>query len=614
MTDRVSNKLTDEKSITLPREGQDQPYESVSLIFDRLSDAILAVDEHYFFTYVNKAASHQLQKSKEELIGHYFWGVFPEARDTRIYDAFTQAMEEQKPTELEFEYYSPLKTWFNIRVYPSESGLTVIFRDFTYRQQALLAVKQSYRTLFDEHPDAVCSFDLDGYYLAVNKSYEEMFNLKESDIIGQHYQTKLDKKHFDRVEQLFKAAHEGRRFSLEFNLTKEGEKPFIVQWTILPITVQSKIIGTYCIFKNITDHQFNIQELKRINHMNKLILESVQDGILGIDKDYNVVMWNEAAERITGFKVEELNPDVFNQLISNLYADGLGDVNSVRSLNEQLLKEDGIRTTDVPLYRKDGTPYIAEYSVTPMVSDEGVVGSVFTFRDITEKKKSEEMLHQSEKLSAVGQLAAGIAHEIRNPLTSLKGFLQLIEVNGNQKKEYFDIMKSEFGRIEQILTELLILSKPQTQEREICDIDELLVHISTLLETQAIIKNIEIVKNFKATGLKVTCAQHQIKQVFVNLLKNAIEAMDNGGTIRLSLEKVNHTAIIKVIDEGCGIPQEKLNRIGEPFYSTKETGTGLGLMVTFKIIEEHGGTIQVDSQEGVGTTFIITFPITGKGE
>ncbi|RNA68486.1 PAS domain-containing sensor histidine kinase [Alteribacter keqinensis] len=609
MTERSANNIH-KKLLTLPREGDNRTYDSDALILDRLSDAIVALDHHFTVTYVNQAASRQLHTKKEDMLGQNIWGIFPDAINTRVYDAYHKAMEERVPAEVEYEYFSPLKTWFNLRVYPSEEGVTAIFRDVTRRQIAMLAVEQSYRTLFHEHPDAVCSIDLDGYYLSVNQAFEKLFGLKEKKLAGREFVSLLPDEQARKAEELFTLAKEGKPVTQDFDLTEIKGEPFFVQCTALPIIVETEIIGAYGILKDITSQRLNTLELKRMNHMNQLILESVEDGILGIDKDFDVVMWNEAAEEMTGFGRDELKPNFIIQLLSTLYEGEMEELTQSFKRGSGLAKKEVIRKSNITLYRKDGTPYLAEFTVTPMVSDEEVVGSVFTFRDITEKRKSEEMLHQSEKLSAVGQLAAGIAHEIRNPLTSLKGFLQLIEIYGNEKKEYFDIMKSEFGRIEQILTELLILSKPQTLTKETCEMSEMLSHISTLLETQAIIKNIGIEKEFTASDVYITCAQHQIKQVFVNLIKNAIESMESGGVITVRLEKSGNQAVVKVIDQGCGIPKEKLARIGEPFYSTKDTGTGLGLMVTFKIIEEHGGTVTIDSRVGEGTTFTIAFPIT----
>lgn len=230
-------------------------------------------------------------------------------------------------------------------------------------------------------------------------------------------------------------------------------------------------------------------------------------------------------------------------------------------------------------------------------------------RDITEQKKTQELLQNSEKLTLVGQLAAGIAHEIRNPLTALKGFLQLIQTEGMEKKEYFSIMSSELARIELIVSELLVLAKPQSTYFQHRDLYTLIKHVVTLLDTEAIMKKVQILTDFEADIPLISCDENQLKQAFINFLKNGIEAMPQGGDIHIKVRRDYDRVLIHFADQGCGIPEEKIPRLGEPFYTTKEAGTGLGLMVSNKIIQNHLGSVHLTSKLGVGTTVTVTLPI-----
>ncbi|MFC5651369.1 ATP-binding protein [Paenibacillus solisilvae] len=232
----------------------------------------------------------------------------------------------------------------------------------------------------------------------------------------------------------------------------------------------------------------------------------------------------------------------------------------------------------------------------------------FIIRDISERKKNEELLINSEKLYVAGQLAAGIAHEIRNPLTSLKGFLQLIASGRNSSKNYYDIMKSELIRIESIVSELLMLSKPQIYELVHKDIRQIVNDTVILLEAQAILNNIEIDSIISEEPLWVFGVENQLKQLFINVLKNAIDAMQGGGRINVRCIREGDLAVVRIEDYGPGIPEEQLSKIGQPFYTTKEKGTGLGLMVSYKIVDNHQGRIKVHSSIGVSTTFEICLP------
>ncbi|WP_445593991.1 PAS domain-containing protein [Bacillus velezensis] len=230
-------------------------------------------------------------------------------------------------------------------------------------------------------------------------------------------------------------------------------------------------------------------------------------------------------------------------------------------------------------------------------------------RDISERKQTEELMLKSEKLSIAGQLAAGIAHEIRNPLTAIKGFLQLMKPTMEGNEHYFDIVFSELSRIELILSELLMLAKPQQNAvKERVNLKKIISEVTALLETQANLKGIFIKTDYEHDSMYINGDQNQLKQVFINLIKNAVESMPDGGTVHIIMTEDEYSVNVTVKDEGDGIPENVLKRIGEPFLTTKEKGTGLGLMVTFNLIKNHQGAIQVDSKPDRGTAFHITFP------
>ncbi|MGE6630781.1 CheR family methyltransferase [Bacillus sp. NPDC077027] len=230
--------------------------------------------------------------------------------------------------------------------------------------------------------------------------------------------------------------------------------------------------------------------------------------------------------------------------------------------------------------------------------------------DITNQKQSEKMLMKSEMLSAVGQLAAGIAHEIRNPLTSLKGFLQLMIQSKKYQKDYADVMMSEFNRLEAIINEFLVLSRSKSVKFEPVNVNHLIDEVIMVVESQAVLKGISIQKHLSPSLPNIQGVPNELKQVFLNVLKNGIEAMDGiTGVMKVTSMHQNGRIVLTFQDQGKGIPEEALSKLGEPFYTTKEKGTGLGLMVTNKIIESHGGTIQFESTTFEGTTVQITFPM-----
>lgn len=252
-----------------------------------------------------------------------------------------------------------------------------------------------------------------------------------------------------------------------------------------------------------------------------------------------------------------------------------------------------------------------QISLIPVEDSAGNVHQVMLIsEDITNQKRSEKMLMKSEMLSAVGQLAAGIAHEIRNPLTSLKGFLQLMIQSKKYQKDYAEVMMSEFIRLEAIINEFLVLAKTKSNTFDPVQVNSIVEDVCMVLESQAVLNNVRIEKQLSGDLPEILAVSNELKQVFINILKNAIEAMEDAEgfiTIRSYFEK--DSVFITFEDQGKGISKEVLEKLGEPFYTTKEKGTGLGLMVTFKIIENHGGSIHFESEEGKGTIVKLKLPI-----
>lgn len=230
---------------------------------------------------------------------------------------------------------------------------------------------------------------------------------------------------------------------------------------------------------------------------------------------------------------------------------------------------------------------------------------------IAEERKAEENLRQAEKLAACGQLAAGTAHEIRNPLTVIKGYAQILnqKLAGNENQEYIIMMLEEIKRIEEIVQDFLLLAKPP-QHLEDIDFNDLLPKFWQLVKVDC--QTVQV-KFHLADGLPCIRGDvQQLKQVLLNLVNNALQAMKNKGELIFSTFFDGFQVGVKITDSGMGISPENIEKIGHPFFTTKESGTGLGLMVSYRIIQQHGGFVRVESKLGEGTTFILFFPVGSK--
>jgi PAS domain S-box-containing protein len=322
--------------------------------------------------------------------------------------------------------------------------------------------------------------------------------------------------------------------------------------------------------------------------------------VLEFDLNGNLIQGNPLVEKICGYSIEEL------KLI------GAASIVVPECMDKKMVHTKKVVNGDpqeyeISIFHKNGNKIDINVKMIPVFVDNQLVGIFEIIKDLTESKKIEEYLRRADKVSVIGQLAAGIAHEIRNPLTTIKGFIQLAK--SNLGEDYTNILLSEIDRINLIVSEFMILSKPHDLQFKQKDLKDIIINVINFLVPQTNLRNIQFTINDYPLPVMVNCEENQLKQVFINLFKNAIESMPQGGQIHVNMNKMSNEKVSVIIkDEGCGIPQHEVERLGEPFFTTKEEGTGLGFMICNKIIDNHGGSIMVESDLNKGTSVHIIIP------
>ncbi|KRF21559.1 PAS domain-containing sensor histidine kinase [Paenibacillus sp. Soil787] len=473
-------------------------------------------------------------------------------------------------------------------------------------KKALTESDERYRILVEHSPEPLVVHSK-GTIVYINPAGAEIFGAASpEELIGYPIMNLVHPDFIDIVKERIRLIEEEKMPSapIQQKFLRIDRQVIDVEARAVPIIYLGKP-AVQLICKDITERKRAQRLLEEREQSYKSLVENNPDAILELDLNGRILHLNQATERITGYQKEELLHQTFCRLMVG------EDYLKAKSLVEASTKGES-NNIEVAITNKRGYSVELNLKTVPIIINDKIDGVYGIARDITERKRTDELLIKSEKLSVVGQLAAGVAHEIRNPLTSLRGFVQLLQTKTDNYNEYFQIMLTELDRINYIVSEFLVIAKPQAVSFEMKDLRKILHDVISLLDTQAILSDVQIHTTFDPDIPLINCEENQLKQVVINILKNAIEAMTEGGIIEIIMKIDDNKIVIRFIDQGCGIPEERIGMLGEPFYTTKEKGTGLGLMVSQKIIEAHHGSLNIMSQIGIGTTVDLILPLNPK--
>ncbi|MCS0652052.1 PAS domain-containing sensor histidine kinase [Cytobacillus firmus] len=573
-------------------------------LFSHSKDGILIFDSEETIVDVNPSFAESIKMDKQQLIGRSLCEIVPENKHFKL-EKQKELLKKNNSVRGILPVYSGTSIIeFDFATSTlNESGLFMcILRDVTSKRRLERKVKKNeelYADLFIEALDGIIFWCSNGEIIDANEAACRIFECTHDELIKRQVKDfvyEKSERYRNIVKEMFIKG--SIRDELVF-LMPNG------QFKSLEFTVKLNSVEGYhmTIFRNVSERHAMEKSLRESEQKFRMVFEGALEGILLWNDQFQIVDINQSGQRMLQMSKEDLVGISLHSILNdcNITDDELKE--QIRSIHS-----DGQSDGNLSITLKSGRKKFFEFSNKLNIFSNI---SMTTFKDITEKLEMEEQLRKSDTLNVIGELAAGIAHEIRNPMTALKGFIQLLE--GSVKEDhtmYFNVITTELSRIDSIINEFLILAKPQAVKFVEKDISQIMKETVDLLSAQAVLHNVQFRTYYEQNLPRVFCESNQMKKVFINIIKNAIEVMPKGGYITVSIQKESEQRVhISIGDEGTGIPAHKIKKLGEPFYTTKERGTGLGLMVTYKIIEEHKGTIEVESKLGEGTVFHIYLPI-----
>ncbi len=388
----------------------------------------------------------------------------------------------------------------------------------------------------------------------------------------------------------------------QFNKRLQRQKLEII---ILSIVLLLVGLGGWLSILTLEGLKGSQSRLRRVEAFRDMLISSMPVGLIATDNRGKIILYNRSSQEFTG--------------ITEKQAMGSDAVvfQNIPEISEAFRSSGGSEVSgylrEVHVQNEAGASHTLQLNRLSIVDREKrPLGTLLLMQDLSQVKKLEEELRRNERLAALGKMAAGVAHELRNPLSSIKGLALVLRSRfneANQDRETADILVQEVERLNRSISELLDYARPQSLQKKAVDIRELLHKAVSLIRIDAEAAGVNLTSSFQANLPTVQADEDKLTQVFLNLLINAIQAMDEeGGKLNVQVGATDRKVEIVVTDTGCGISKEDLSHVFDPYFTTKPAGTGLGMAMSAKIIEEHGGEISLRSKVGQGTTVVVEIP------
>ncbi|WP_054401771.1 PAS domain-containing protein [Paenibacillus solani] len=591
------------------------------------------------FLYCSPSCFTLLGYHPEEMIGtSAFDYVYPEDI-VPLQDYLKNCLEGKSLTPITFRYIHKdgRHIWFevNCKYITTQDGqkkeIISIARDISERKLMEFKLKESeqrYRSLFEYNPSAVYSMNLDGDYLTANKNLQELTGYSLDELIGMYFGPIVAEKDIDRTLFHFNQAKEGIPQSYDLTIIHKDGYPIEINTLNIPIFVDDEVVGVYGITRDITERIRTMEEIKKLSRELTLLLNTVSEGIIGLDINGHVAFINPAGAKMLDYQPDATIGRSCEQIVKEIRHDGTFYRGEDSPLIRAVKRGTPLSRTEIVLWRRDGSSFLADYQVNPIWDHGERKGAVMVFRDITDEKeiiRAKEHAEQADQ--AKTEFLTMMSHELRTPMNGIIGMIELLkttELDENQES-YANILMESSESLLHILNEILDFSKIETGNMTIndepIDLRSLLEVIVDLFSAKAIEKGLSLSCSIDSDTVPdvIMGDALRLRQVLVNLISNAIK-FTHEGSITMSVEGLHrkgtheYTLAFQVKDTGIGIPYEQQHQLFtsfsqlHPSLNRKYGGTGLGLAISKKLVELMGGVIGVESSENAGSSFYFTIP------
>ncbi|MFZ5628896.1 MAG: PAS domain S-box protein [Spirochaetota bacterium] len=600
--------------------------ERLTATFESITDAFMFIDRNWNFSYLNREAELLLQTKRKALLGKNLWQSFPGAEEGDFGTFYKQAMQTGQSVSFE-SFYAPLNMWVNVRVFPSEQGIAVYFRDITddNKTRSLLVESEArFRELAENIQEIFYVMDpRSGNVTYISPAYEKVWGRKCQDLLENplSYMDAVHPEDRSVVESSITDLRAGRTADIEYRILRpDGSQRWIRDFSYPIFSGQGEVDHIIGVSHDITErHAAEERILEQAS-----LLDKASDAILVRDLDHRIRYWNKSAEILYGWSAEDVigksareilykEPAAYDKAMAELLAIGewVGDIEQIT---------------------RDARRIIVEGRWTLVSDNRGIPRSVLAINsDVSERRLFDKQLLRTQRLESNGTLAGGIAHDLNNILTPIMLASEILQqsLNDSDSRELLETIEASTRRGANMVSQILAFARGTEGEKKHTNTADLVGDVEKIIR-DTFPKNIQVKLLVEENLKDLEADSTQLHQVLLNICVNARDAMPNGGLLSIAA-RMRHVdeyfatmqagaapgeyVVIEIRDSGTGIPDAIVDKIFDPFFTTKEVGrgTGLGLSTSLKIIQNHNGFIQVESEQGKGTLFRIFLPVSSSG-